>query len=248
MNDNWIIATNWRFYAFLSIFQLQDNLQRLHRSISRSYGVDISLNHSVCSKKYSSAVVGGPRRSSALFSMTPQPWSRGQTSAYNWRNTPSELYDFHSQSQGRCWYFRTALETLSTQIGGECSSLPREKRLFDLLGVRIWQWIYVECILTTRDLTSWSQPYRDDKCTKQLYSVWILPVNYKRIMNRHARRIDPRVDLLTTLLAKHMVRAAPTTEWLEILTRRGSRDQWQLISLWRMWGILNKHPLRTFVS
>ena len=42
--------------------------------------------------------------------------------------------------------------------------------------------------LTTRDLTSWSQPYRDDKCTKQLYSVWILPVNYKRIMNRHARR------------------------------------------------------------
>ena len=104
----------------------------------------------------------------------------------------------HSQSQGRCWYFRTALETLSTQIGGECSSLPREKRLFDLLGVRIWQWIYVECILTTRDLTSWSQPYRDDKCTKQLYSVWILPVNYKRIMNRHARRIDPRVDKLAS--------------------------------------------------
>ena len=70
MNDNWIISTNWRFYAFLSIFQLQGNLQRLHRSISRSYGVDISLNHSVCSKKYSSAVVGGPRRSSALFSRT----------------------------------------------------------------------------------------------------------------------------------------------------------------------------------
>ena len=195
--------------------------------------------YSTCHGKHSSPVIS---------TAWPQPWSRGQTSAYNWRNTPSELYDFHSQSQGRCWYFRTALETLSTQIGGECSSLPREKRLFDLLGVRIWQWIYVECILTTRDLTSWSQPYRDDKCTKQLYSVWILPVNYKRIMNRHARRIDPRVDLLTTLLAKHMVRAAPTTEWLEILTRRGSRDQWQLISLWRMWGILNKHPLRTFVS
>ena len=52
--------------------------------------------------------------------------------------------------------------------------------------------------LTTRDLTSWSQPYRDDKCTKQLYSVWILPVNYKRIMNRHARRIDPRVDKLAS--------------------------------------------------
>ena len=52
--------------------------------------------------------------------------------------------------------------------------------------------------LTTRDLTSWSQPYRDNKCTKQLYSVWILPVNYKWIMNRHARRIDPRVDKLAS--------------------------------------------------
>ena len=52
--------------------------------------------------------------------------------------------------------------------------------------------------LTTRDLTSWSQPYHDDKGTKQLYSVWILPVNYKRIMNRHARRIDPRVDKLAS--------------------------------------------------
>ena len=146
--------------------------------------------YSTCHGKHSSPVIS---------TAWPQPWSRGQTSAYNWRNTPSELYDFHSQSQGRCWYFRTALETLSTQIGGECSSLPREKRLFDLLGVRIWQWIYVECILTTRDLTSWSQPYRDDKCTKQsLYSVWILPVNYKRIMNRHARRIDPRVDKLAS--------------------------------------------------
>ena len=29
---------------------------------------------------------------------------------------PSEMCDFHSQSQGMCWYFRTALETLSTQI------------------------------------------------------------------------------------------------------------------------------------
>ena len=52
--------------------------------------------------------------------------------------------------------------------------------------------------LTTRDLTSWSQPYHNDTCTKQLHSVWILPVNYKRIMNRHARRIDPRVDKLVS--------------------------------------------------
>ena len=52
--------------------------------------------------------------------------------------------------------------------------------------------------LTTWDLTSWSQLYHEDKCTKQLHSVWILPVNYKRIMNRHARRIDPRVDKLVS--------------------------------------------------
>ena len=134
-----------------------------------------SCLHSTCHRKNSSL---------AISTSWPEPWSRGQASAYNWRNTPSELCDFHSQSQGRCWYFRTALETLSTQIGGEWS---------EIFLVRIWQWIYLR-YLTTRDLTSWSQPYRDDKCTKQLYSVWILPVNYKPIMNRHARRIDPRVD------------------------------------------------------
>ena len=50
-----------------------------------------------------------------------------RASAYNWRNTPSELCDVHSQSQGRCWYFRTALETLSTQIGGDWSA-SRTKR------------------------------------------------------------------------------------------------------------------------
>ena len=65
----------------------------------------------------------------------PQPWSRGQASAYNWRNTPSELCDFHSQSQGRCWYFRTALETLSAQREWSAS---RAKEIF---WVRIWQWI-----------------------------------------------------------------------------------------------------------
>ena len=41
--------------------------------------------------------------------------------------TTDELCDFHSQSQGMCWYFRTALETLSTQIGGEWSA-SRAKR------------------------------------------------------------------------------------------------------------------------
>ena len=81
----------------------------------------------------------------AISTSWPQPWSRGEASAYNWRNTPSELCDFHSQSQGRCWYFRTALETLSTQIGGEWSA-SHAKRLLDLWGVRISQWMYVEFI------------------------------------------------------------------------------------------------------
>ena len=95
-----------------------------------------------------------------------------------------------------CWYFRTALETLSTQIGGEWSA-SRAKRDY----WTFWESEFdsgstslLRMYLTTRDLTSWSQPYRDDKCTKQLYSVWILPVKYKRILNRHAHRIDPRVD------------------------------------------------------
>ena len=73
---------------------------------------------STCHRKHSSP---------AISTSWSQPWSCGQASAYNWRNTPSELCDFHSQSQGRCWYFRTALETLSTQIGGEWS-VSRAKR------------------------------------------------------------------------------------------------------------------------
>ena len=100
------------------------------------------------------------------------------------------MCDFHSQSQGMCWYFRTALETLSTQIEGEWSA-SRAKRDYWTFWNQNLTVDLRRIYLTTRDLTSWSQPYRDDKCTKQLYSVWILPVNYKRIMNRHARRIDP---------------------------------------------------------
>ena len=129
----------------------------------------------------------------AISTSWPQPWSRGQASTYNWRNTSSELCDFHSQSQGRCCYFRTVLETLSTQIGGEWSAF-RAKRDYWTFWSQNLTVDLRRIYLTTRDLTSWSQPYRDDKCTKQLYSVWILPVNYKQIMNRHARRINPRVD------------------------------------------------------
>ena len=61
-------------------------------------------------------------------------WSGiGQASAYDWRNTPSELFDFHSQSQGRCWYVRTALETLSTQIRGEWSASRAKENYWTLL-------------------------------------------------------------------------------------------------------------------
>ena len=60
------------------------------------------------------------------------------------------MCDFHSQSQGMCWYFRTALETLSTQIetrrSGESDQPPSRKETIGHFGVRIWQWIYVEFI------------------------------------------------------------------------------------------------------
>ena len=118
-------------------------------------------------------------------------WSGiGQASAYDWRITPSELCYFHSQSQGRCWYVRTALETLCTQIGGEWSASRAKENYWTLLESEFdsGSTSHLSVYLTPRDLTAWSQQlYRDDKCTKQLYSVWILPVNYKRIMNRHAR-------------------------------------------------------------
>ena len=74
-------------------------------------------------------------------------WSGiGQASVYDWRNTPSESFDFHSQSQGRCWYVRTALETLSTQIGGEWSASRAKENYWTFFGVRIWKWIYVAFI------------------------------------------------------------------------------------------------------
>ena len=108
-------------------------------------------NHDVTAyeRRYiSSLLITRPRRNSspAISTSWPQRRSRGQASAYNWWNTPSELCDFHSQSQGRCWYFRMALETLSMQIRGRVISLPRERELLDPFGVRIWQWIYVAFI------------------------------------------------------------------------------------------------------
>ena len=158
-------------------------------------------NHDVTAyeRHYTSYLLSTRQRrnsSPAISTSWPQLWSYGQASAYNWRNTPSELCDFHSQLQGRCWYFRTALETLSTQILGRVISLPCEREYWTFWSQNLTvdlRRIY----LTPRDLTSWLRPFRDDKCTKQLYSVWIFPVNYKWILNRHARRIDPSTHVLT---------------------------------------------------
>ena len=94
-------------------------------------------------RHYTSSLLSTRQRrnsSPAISTSWPQPWSRG-------RNTPSELCDFHSQSQRRCWYFRTALEPLSTQIRGRVISLPRDRELLEFFGVRIWQWIYVAFII-----------------------------------------------------------------------------------------------------
>ena len=95
-------------------------------------------NHDVTAyeRHYTSSLLSTRQRrnSSPVISTSwPQPWSRGQAPAYDWRNTPSELFDFHSQSQGRCWYVRTALETLSTQIGGEWSASRAKENYWTLL-------------------------------------------------------------------------------------------------------------------
>ena len=117
------------------------------------------------------------------------------------RNTPSELCDFHSQSQGRCWYYRTALKHSPRRYGREWSASCAKENYWTLL-----EWEFdsgsTSHLFDTRDLTAWSQPYCDDKCTKKLYSVWILPVNYKRFMNRHARKIDPSPPHVDSWLAR----------------------------------------------
>ena len=75
-----------------------------------------------------------PAISTLILASAVITWSGiGQASAYDWRNTPSELCDFHSQSQGRCWHVRTALETLSTQIGGEWSASRAKENYWTLL-------------------------------------------------------------------------------------------------------------------
>ena len=125
-------------------------------------------------------------------------WSGiGQASEYDWRNTPSELCDFHSQLQGRCWYVRTALETLSTQIGGEWS-VSRAKENYWTLWRQNLTVDLRRIYLTPRDLTAWSQQYHDDKCTKQLYSVYNFAhqwqTNHEQTCTQN-RPKHPRVDL-----------------------------------------------------
>ena len=90
----------------------------------------------------------------------------------------------------------TALEMLSTQIGGEWSASRAKENYWTLLESEFDSGS-TSHLFDTRDLTAWSQQYRDDKCTKQLYSVWIFPVNYKGIMNRHAHKIDQSTYVLT---------------------------------------------------
>ena len=85
----------------------------------------------------------------------------------------------------------------SPRRSGESDQPPARKRIIGHFWSQNLTVDLRRMYLTPRDLTAWSQQYRDDKCTKQLYSVWILPVNYKRIMNRHARRIDPNTHVLT---------------------------------------------------
>ena len=93
-------------------------------------------NHDVTAyeRHYTSSLLSTCQRrnSSPVISTSwPQPWSCGQASAYNWRNTPSELCDVHSQSQGRCWYFRNTLH--SDRYGGEWSASRGKDNYWTLL-------------------------------------------------------------------------------------------------------------------
>ena len=90
----------------------------------------------------------------------------------------------------------TALEMHSTQIRGEWSASRAKENYWTLLESEFDSGS-TSHLFDTRDLTAWSQQYRDDKCTKQLYSVWIFPVNYKGIMNRHAHIIKQSTYVLT---------------------------------------------------
>ena len=159
-------------------------------------------NHDVTAyeRHYTSSLLSTRQRrnsSPAISTSWPQPWSRGigQVSAYDWRNTPSELFDFHSQSQGRCWYVRTALETLSTQIGGEWSASRAKENYWTLLESEfdsgstshLFDTTGFDSMIAT---ISW----------RQMHKTIIFCLNFARQLqtnHEHARRIDPSTHVLT---------------------------------------------------
>ena len=151
-------------------------------------------------RHYTSSLLSTRQRrnsSPAISTSWPQPWSRGigQVSAYDWRNTPSELFDFHSQSQGRCWYVRTALETLSTQIGGEWSA-SRAKENY---------WTFLESEFDSGSTSHlFDTPGFDSMIAtiswRQMHKTIIFCLNFARQLqtnHEHARRIDPSTHVLT---------------------------------------------------
>ena len=159
-------------------------------------------NHDVTAyeRHYTSSLLSTRQRrnsSPAISTSWPQPWSRGigQVSAYDWRNTPSELFDFHSQSQGRCWYVRTALETLYTQIGGEWSASRAKENYWTLLESEfdsgstshLFDTPGFDSMIAT---ISW----------RQMHKTIIFCLNFARQLQKnheHARRIDPSTHVLT---------------------------------------------------
>ena len=157
-------------------------------------------NHDVTAyeRHYTSSLLSTrQRRNSSPVISTSWPqnvitWSGiGQAPAYDWRNTPSELFDFHSQSQGRCWYVRTALETLSTQIGGEWSASRAKENYWTLLESEFDSGS-TSHLFDTPDFDSmiatisWRQMHKTINFASQLQT------NHEQM-----RRIDPSTHVLT---------------------------------------------------
>ena len=150
------------------------------------------------------------------------------------------MCDFHSQSQGMCWYFRTALETLSTQIetrrSGESDQPPARKEtivdilesefdsgstsnLFDNPGFDImiatisWRQMH-KTIIFCLNLARQLQTNNEQTRTQNRPTCWQL-----------ASEVDPHL---------HMVRAAP------------SRVAWDFDSPW-ITGPMTAHQSVAYV-
>ena len=157
-------------------------------------------NHDVTAyeRHYTSSLLSTRQRRisyPAISTSWPQPWSRGQASVRHPRMTggtppPNCVTSIHNR-RGNAGMLERHYKH-SPRRSGESDQPPARKRIIGPFWSQNLTVDIRRIYLTPRDLTAWSQQYRDDKCTKQLYSVWIFPVNHKRIMNRHARRIDPK--------------------------------------------------------